>query len=338
MSKSLKAIFVIFFATLLSLTACTKKANKISAAGATFPYPLYAKWISDYKTKAPGPEITYQSIGSGGGVRQLIEGTIDFGASDDPMKAEDLAKSKWPIIQVPTTMGGVVLAYNLPSANGSLNLSGEVLAQIFLGKIAKWDDIAIKTLNPTLNLPSKDILSVHRADGSGTTAIFTDYLSKMDGEWKEKLGKGKSINWPNGIGGKGNEGVTAMIKQTEGAIGYVGLEFALKNSITYANIKNAQGDFIHADIKSVSAAAEGITSFDMDKIASITNSPAPGAYPISAFTFLLLPKKGNAALEEEIKKFVSWCLTEGQASAGSLSYSALPTSMATAILEAVKNF
>jgi len=302
-------------------------AQDLNGAGATFPYPIYGKWFSDY-ARETGVRINYQSIGSGGGIRQLTEGTVDFGASDAPMTDAELAKTKSPVLHFPTVLGAVVITYNLPGVDRALRLSGPVLADIFLGKITRWNDSRIAALNPGVALPSSDILVVHRSDGSGTTYIFSDYLSAVSPAWKSRPGKGKELAWPTGLGAKGNEGVAGQVKQMPGAIGYVELAYAKQNGLAYASMQNAAGSFVAPTIESVTAAAAGAASHlpaDTDYRISIVNAPGADAYPISSFTYLLVSanqrdaKKGKALVD-----FLNWYLREGEKSAASLDYAPLP--------------
>jgi len=302
----------------------------INGAGATFPYPMYSKWFDEYHKKNPNLSINYQSIGSGGGIRQITEGTVDFGASDGPMNDEQLKayqdKHGSAILHFPTVLGAVVPTYNIPGIDVALNFTPEALAGIFLGKITKWNDPAIASVNKGVNLPANDIVVVHRADGSGTTYCWTDYLSKVSDEWKTKIGKNTSVNWPVGLGGKGNEGVTGTVKNTPNSIGYVELIYAEANKIPYGNVKNAAGVFVKASLAGVTAAAAGAAK-DMpdDFRVSITNAPGKDAYPISTFTWLLIPAKfSDNAKRDAIKGFVSWMLNDGQNFAEALSYARLP--------------
>lgn len=323
--------------TVTSLNAASGSVKKINGAGASFPYPLYSKWISEYTKQNPETQINYQSIGSGGGIRQVQKETVDFGASDAPMKDDDLKKVSFEIKHIPTVLGAVVVAYNIKGIEGQLNLDGDTLSKIFLGKITKWNDPAIVAMNKTATLPKEDILIVHRADGSGTTSIFSEYLSKISADWKSSVGEGKTLEWPVGIGAKGNEGVTAMIKQTSGAIGYIGLEYALTNDIAMAKLKNKKGEFVNPSVDAVSKSAAGIKNFDGDMRMSITDADAKGAYPISAFTYILLPlRTNNAEALDEVKKFVKWGLTLGQAMAPELNYAPLPVALRDALLERIK--
>lgn len=299
----------------------------LTGAGATFPYPIYSKWISDYSAKT-GIKINYQAIGSGGGIRQLSEGTVDFAGSDAPMTDDELAKAKGgPILHFPSVLGAVVLTYNLPDLTQPLSLSGEVVADIFLGKITKWNDRRIAQLNPGAKLPAGDIIVTHRSDGSGTSYIFTDYLSKVSPEWSTRVGKNTSVSWPVGLGGKGNEGVTQQVKQNPGSIGYVELIYAVSNKLPYAQVKNASGAFVEPSLASVSAAAAGADlGANTDFRVSITNAPGAAAYPISSFTWLLVRKDGkDVAKAKLIKDFLTWMIgADAQKMAAELEYAPLP--------------
>ena len=303
----------------------------INGAGATFPYPIYSKWFDVYAKENPGVKFNYQSIGSGGGIRMLSNRTVDVGASDAPMTNQQLADAPGKILHFPSVMGAVVVAYNLPGFTGTLRLTGPVIADIYAAKITKWDDDQIKALNPGVAIPSQDIVVCHRSDGSGTSYIFTDYLSKVSSSWASDPGKGTAVKWPAGLGGKGNEGVTALIQQTPGAIGYIELIYALNNKIPFAQIQNKAGNWINASLAGVTAAAAS-SAGDMaaDFRVSITNAPGAEAYPISSFTWLLVyQKQTNKDVGEQIKKFLSWALTEGQTLAPSLEYAALPPEVIT---------
>src|ERR1700680_4855605 len=291
-------------------------ALSINGAGATFPYPMYSKWFDDYHKKNPDLQINYQSIGAGGGIKQVSEGTVDFGATDGPMNDEQLKayqdKHGFPILHFPTVLGADVPTYNISGVSGELNFTREALAAIFLGKVTKWNDPLIAGANKGVNLPASDIVVVHRSDGSGTSYIWTDYLSKVSDEWKTKVGKGTSVNWPVGLGGKGNEGVAGLLKQTPDSIGYIELIYAVQNKLPYGLVKNASGAFVKATLEGVSAAAAGASIPDDFRV-SITNAPGPAAYPISSFTWLLIPAKiDDAAKREAIKGFLAWMLTSGQ--------------------------
>lgn len=302
----------------------------INGAGATFPYPIYSKWFDTYHQKNSNLQFNYQSVGSGAGIKQITDGTVDFGASDGPMNDEQLKgfqdKRGSAILHFPTVLGAAVPTYNIPGVTGTLNFTPEALAGIYLGKVTKWNDPAIAGANKGVNLPAQDIVVIHRSDGSGTTYIWTDYLSKISDEWKSKVSKSTSVNWPVGLGGKGNEGVTELIKQTPNSIGYVELIYAIQNNIPNGTVKNSSGNFIKADLASVSAAAAGAAK-DMpnDFRVSITNAPGKTAYPISSFTWLLVPAKiQDAAKRDAIKGFLKWMVTDGQGYAEPLAYAKLP--------------
>jgi phosphate transport system substrate-binding protein len=302
----------------------------INGAGASFPYPMYSKWFDEYHKKNGNIQINYQSIGSGGGIKQVTEGTVDFGASDGPMNDDQLKafqdKHGFGILHFPTVLGADVPAYNIPGVSAELTFTPDSIAGIFLGKITKWNDPAIAGANAGVKLPANDIVVVHRSDGSGTSYIWTDYLSKVSDDWKNKVGKGTSVNWPVGLGGKGNEGVTGLIKQTPNSFGYVELIYAIQNSMPYGKVKNSSGTIVKADLASVTAAAAGAAK-DMpaDFRVSITNAPGKNAYPISSFTWLLIPEKfSDASKRDAIKGFVIWMLTDGQNDTEALSYAKLP--------------
>jgi phosphate transport system substrate-binding protein len=320
-----------FFAILLLATVvCAQAAVLINGAGATFPNPIYSKWFDEYHKKKPDTEINYQSVGSGAGIKQVTDGTVDFGATDGPMNDDQLKayqeKHGSGILHFPTVLGAVVPTYNIPGVSAALNFTPEALAGIFLGKITKWDDPAIAGANKGVKLPSTDIVVVHRSDGSGTTYCWTDYLSKVSDEWKNKVGKGTAVNWPVGLGGKGNEGVTGQIKNAPNSIGYVELIYAAANNISYGSVKNSSGAFIKAELVSVSAAAAAVAKTMPDDFrVSITNPPGKSAYPISTFTWLLIPQKfSDAGKRDSIKGFLKWMLTDGQNYAEQLSYAKLP--------------
>lgn len=307
----------------------------LTGAGATFPAPLYTKWFSDYATKN-NVKINYQAIGSGGGIRQLTEGTVDFGASDAPMTDDEMSKLKAPVYHIPTVLGAVCITYNVDGVTQPLKLNGDVIAAIFGGKITKWNDKAISSLNAGVKLPSQDILVVHRSDGSGTTYIFTDYLSTVNADWAKAPGKGKEVQWPVGIGGKGNEGVAGQVKQTPGAIGYVELVYAKQNNLPVASIKNAAGQFVQPSVESVTAAGDGAASKfppSTDYRVSIVNAPGAAAYPISSFTYLLVDKTlTDAAKGKKLVDFLHWALTDGEQDAAALYYSPLPQSLDTRLV------
>ena len=309
----------------------------LTGAGATFPYPIYSKWISDYLAKT-GVKINYQQIGSGGGIRQLQEGTIDFGGSDAPMTDEEMAKAKGgPILHIPSVLGAVVLTYNVPNVAQPLNLTGDVIADIFLGKITKWNDSRLGALNPGVTLPASDILVVHRSEGSGTTYIFSDYLTAVSPAWAAGPGKGKELKWPVGLGGRGNDGVAGQVKQTPGTIGYVELAYANQNRLAVAKVKNAAGQFVAPTIESITAAAAGAAEKlppTTDYRVSIVNAPGATAYPISSFTWLLVyQRQTDAAKGKKLVDFLKWALTEGEASAAALDYAPLPQAVGTQLME-----
>ena len=307
----------------------------LTGAGATFPYPLYSKWFSDYASQE-GVKINYQSIGSGGGIRQLSEGTVDFGASDSPMSDEDIAKAKGPIMHFPTVLGAVAVTYNLPALTAPLKLSGDVLADIFAGRITKWNDPRIAGMNAGLSLPADDILVVHRSDGSGTTFVFTDYLAAVSPSWASGPGRGKEVPWPVGLGGKGNEGVAGQVKQTPGAIGYVELAYAKQNNLSTAAIRNASGNFVAPTPEGMTAAAAAVSANlpgDTDYRLTIVNAAGADAYPISSFTWILVYRdQSDAAKGAKMKDFLRWALTEGEKQAAALDYAPLPESMASRLV------
>lgn len=312
----------------LALAGCGGgTATSLNGAGATFPYPLYSKWFSDY-ARATGVRINYQSIGSGGGIRQFSEGTVDFGATDGPMTDEQMAAVGGNVLHVPTILGAVVLTYNLPAlGEARLRLDAATIADIFLGKVTRWNDPRLVALNPGVPLPSRDLIVVHRSDGSGTTYVFVDYLSKVSEEWRSRVGLATSVNWPTGLGGKGNEGVTQQVKQLEGSIGYVELVYALANRIPYAEVRNAAGSFVDATLESVTAAASSTPlPPSTDFRVSITNAPGAAAYPIASFTWLLVhPDNPDQAKARTLKDFLTWMISpEAQDAARGLGYAPLP--------------
>jgi phosphate transport system substrate-binding protein len=316
--------------------AASSSGAALTGAGATFPYPLYSTWFGSYATKT-GVKINYQSIGSGGGIRQLSERTVDFGASDAPMSDAELGKAKGGrILHVPTTLGAVVLVYNLSDVTVPLKLSGEVVAAIFQGQITKWNDARIAALNAGVALPASDILVVHRSDGSGTTYVFTDYLASVSPAWATKPGKGKEVQWPVGLGAKGNEGVAGQVKNTPGALGYTELAYATQNKLSTASIQNANGEFVAPSIAAVTAAAAGASAklpATTDYRVSIVNAPGAGVYPISSFTWLLVYEKpADAVKGKQVTDFLRWALTDGQAMAAPLDYAPLPEAMRTALI------
>ena len=329
MKKTLLVVWLMMLT--LAVTAPHAAAQggtiNLNAAGATFPYPIYSKWFDVYHTAHPNIQINYQSIGSGGGIRQLQAGTVDFGASDGPMSDDQLAQSKFKILHFPTVLGAVVPTYNIAGVSGELNFTQKALAGIYLGTITKWNDPEIAKANSGVNLPNTDIVVVHRSDGSGTSYIWTDFLAKVSDDWKNKVGKAAtSVNWPVGLGGKGNEGVTGLVKQTPNSIGYIELIYAIQNKIPYGNVQNAAGKFVKADLASVTAAAAAdAKSIPDDFRVSITNAPGPKVYPIASFTWLLIPAQiQDAAKRDAIKDFLKWMLIEGQKYNEALSYAQLP--------------
>jgi phosphate transport system substrate-binding protein len=312
-------------------------ADTLNGAGATFPYPIYSKWFSEYHNLHPEVEINYQSIGSGGGIRQLLTGTVDFGATDGPMTNEQLAQSKTKILHIPTVLGAVVPAYNLSGVTVELKFTGPILADIYLGKITSWNDKAIAAVNPGVNLPADRIVVVHRSDGSGTSYVFTDYLSKVSKEWEAQVGKNTSVKWPIGLGAKGNEGVAGMIRQLPGSIGYVELIYALQNKISYGSVQNAAGQIVRASLESTTAAAASLKNMPADFRVSITNAPGKDAYPIATFTWLLIPVQAkDPAKTRLIVDFLNWMLDEGQKQAPQLMYAELPQSVAEKVRATVK--
>ena len=324
-----KSLFVIgLFVFAMSFA----QAQKLTGAGATFPYPIYSKWFSEYSAAHPGVEVNYQSIGSGGGIRQVTSGVVDFGASDMPMTDAMLASSKVKLIHIPTVLGAVVPVFNVPGAE-NLRFSGELLADIYLGKITNWDDARIASDNPGVKLPDQKIIVVHRSDGSGTSFIFTDYLSKVSKAWASGPGSGTSPSWPVGVGGKGNEGVAGLVRQLPGAIGYVELIYALQNQISFGAIRNTAGTWVTASIPGVTEAAASVKSMPADFRVSITNAPGKNAYPISSFTYLLIPAQGNDQTRRRVlKDMLSWIVKSGESEVSALSYAPLPSNVAEKVL------
>ena len=301
-------------------------AQNINGAGATFPYPIYSKWFSEYTQQHPSVKINYQPIGSGGGIRQVSEGTVDFGATDGPMNDDQIKSAKVKTMHIPTVLGAVVPIYNIPGVNKELNFSGDVIADIYLGKITTWNDPRIVKENPGVNLPANAILPVYRSDGSGTTYIFTDYLSKVSSDWASKVGKNTSVKWPTGIGQKGSEGISGMVRQSPNSFGYVELIYAAQNKMSYGSVKNAAGKFVRASTDGVTAAAAASAkAMPADFRVSITNAPGEGSYPISSFTWLLIPThSADPAKGKALADFLSWMLDHGQSEAATLSYAPLP--------------
>jgi phosphate transport system substrate-binding protein len=333
--RAIRIACVLALSVLLALPARAEKIQ-INGAGATFPYPIYSKWFSEYNKLHPDVEVNYQSIGSGGGIRQLTAETVFFGATDGPMTEEQLKGAPGKVLHFPTVLGGVVPIYNLPGV-GELKFTGQVIADMVLGKITKWNDPALVKLNPGVKLPDTDLAIVHRSDGSGTTYIFVDYLAKVSPEFKQKVGVATSVNWPNGVGGKGNEGVSGLVKQTPGAFGYVELIYALQNKIEFGSVQNQAGEFVRSSLESVTAAAaSAANSMPEDFRVSITNAPGKGVYPISSFTWLLFyedPKDKKSA--KVMVDFLKWALTEGQKYTKDLGYAPVPQSVVGLEMKAV---
>jgi len=334
MTKSYRSKILLGLTVAFGLTATASAQMMINGAGATFPYPIYSKWFDEYAKVDPSVRFNYQSIGSGGGQKQIMAQTVDFGASDGPMSDENLSKAPGKILHIPTVAGAVVMTYNL-EGNPALKLDGETIADIFLGKVKKWNDPKIAASNPGIKVPDKEIVVVHRSDGSGTTFIFTDYLSKVSAEWKQKVGNNTSVNWPTGIGGKGNEGVSGQVKQTPNAIGYVELIYAIQNKMPYADVKNAAGQFVKPTLESVTAAL-GTANIPDDFRFSMTNAPGSNAYPIAGATWLLVyeqpkdPAKGKKLVE-----FLKWALTTGEGMAKDLNYAPLPDEIQQRVLKRI---
>jgi phosphate transport system substrate-binding protein len=327
MKKSL-AHLALFAVTLGGTSASAQ--TLVTGAGATFPYPIYSKWFNAYHKLHADVQLNYQSIGSGGGIKQVTEGTVDFGATDGPMTEQQLAdfskKRGGKALHFPTVLGADVPTYNIPGVTAQLNFTAAALADIFLGKITKWDDPELAKHNPGVKLPKQDIVVVHRSDGSGTTYVWVDFLSKVSPEWKSKVGVGTSVNWPVGLGGKGNEGVSGLIRQTKYSIGYVELVYAIQNKLSYGKVQNAAGKFVLADLKSVTAAAAGAAKAMPDDFrVSITHAPGADAYPVSSFTWLLIPSKiADAKKRDILIGFLKWMLHDGQQMVEALSYAQLP--------------
>ena len=320
---------------LIGVSATASAQMMINGAGATFPYPIYSKWFDQYASVDPSVRFNYQSIGSGGGQKQILAQTVDFGASDGPMSDENLSKAPGKILHIPTVAGAVVITYNVPG-NPKLKLDGATIADIFLGQIKKWNDPKIAALNSGTTLPDSDIVVVHRSDGSGTTFIFTDYVSKVSPEWKEKVGNNTSVNWPTGIGGKGNEGVAGQVRQTPGAIGYVELIYAVQNKMSYADVKDSAGEFVTPTLESVTAALAAATIPD-DFRFSMTNSSGKGAYPIAGATWLLVyQEQKDATKGKKLVEFLKWALTKGEQMAKDLNYAPLPVNVQERVLKRIE--
>ena len=329
--KRLAVSLCVLFAMLVTASAQVK----LNAAGATFPYPIYSKWFAEYNKVHPNVEINYQAIGSGGGIRQVSEGTVDFGASDGPMTDAQLAASKQKLLHIPTVLGSVVPSYNIPGVNQELKFTGALLADIYLGKVTTWNDARIAKLNPGVKLPGTTIVVVHRSDGSGTTYVWTDYLSKVSPEWKSSVGNSTSVKWPVGLGAKGNEGVAGLVRQMEGAIGYIELIYAIQNKIDFGLVQNAAGEFVKASLEGTSRAA-ATAKMPPDFRVSITNSPGKGVYPIATFTWLLIPThNADATKQKTIVDFLNWMVNDGQKLTESLDYAPLPTEVASKVKAAI---
>jgi phosphate transport system substrate-binding protein len=326
-------------AGVLALVAAGASAQNLNGAGATFPNPIYSKWFSEYNQLHPNVKINYQSIGSGGGIRQVTDGTVDFGASDVTMTDQQISQAKVKVMAMPTVLGAVVPVYNIPGVNKELNFSGDVIADIYLGKITKWNDGRIAKDNPGANLPDKAILPVYRSDGSGTSFIFTDFLSKVSPAWNSGPGKGAAINWPVGIGQKGNEGIAGMVRQSPYSFGYVELIYAVQNKMSYGLVKNSSGKFVKASTEGVTAAAAGAAkSMPADYRVSITNAPGADAYPISSFTWLLIPTHStDPAKAKALADFIGWMLDHGEAEAALLTYAPLPKQVQDMVRKSVAN-
>jgi phosphate transport system substrate-binding protein len=323
----------------LALVTAVAGAQNINGAGATFPNPIYSKWFSEYSQQHSNVHINYQPIGSGGGIRQVTDGTVDFGASDVTMTDEQLAQAKVKVVALPTVLGAVVPVYNLPGVSKPLNFSGDVIADIYLGKISKWNDPRLARDNPGVSLPDKAILPVYRSDGSGTTFIFTDFLAKVSPDWNSKVGKGASIKWPTGIGQKGNEGIAGMVRQAPNSIGYVELIYAIQNKMEFGAVRNSAGKFVQASTDGVTAAAAGAAkNMPPDYRISITNAPGPDSYPISSFTWLLIPThSADPTKAKVLADFMGWMLDHGQSEAAALSYAPLPKQVQDMVRKSVSN-
>jgi phosphate transport system substrate-binding protein len=333
MNRIVKRMFLLFLTvgiTLFGINVVGHTATvKLNGAGATFPYPLYSKWFNEYNKLKPDVQINYQSIGSGGGIQQIKAKTVDFGASDAPLSGDEEKAMPGPVVQIPTTAGSVTIVYNLPGVGKGLKLTSDTVADLFLGKIKKWNDSKIASQNPGVALPDMPVAVVHRSDGSGTTYIFTDYLAKVNGDFYWRVGRGKSVNWPAGIGGKGNEGVAGQVKQTPGAIGYVEFAYAVQNKLTYAALRNKNGKFVEPSIASTTAALAGsIKELQKDVRTSVTDAPGAESYPISGLTYLILYKSQEDTLKgKTLLQFLNWAMTDGQKLASPLYYSPLPVEL-----------
>jgi phosphate transport system substrate-binding protein len=321
----------------LAVLVASGWAQNLNGAGATFPYPIYSKWFNEYHKAHGDVQINYQSIGSGGGIRQVTAGTVDFGATDGPMSDQQLAEAKFKIFHVPTVLGAVVPAFNVPGVQAELRFSPATIAGIFLGKITSWNDKTIAADNPGVKLPDRSIIVAHRSDGSGTTYIWTDYLSKVSSDWKDQVGKGTSVKWPVGLGGKGNEGVAGMVRQMEGGFGYVELIYAIQNKITFGAVKNSAGSWVKASLESTTAAAASVKNMPADFRVSITNPPGKDAYPIASFTWLLVPAQfKDAAKGKVVVDFLNWMLDQGEPMASQLDYAPLPNEVKEKVRARIK--
>jgi len=324
-------------ALVAALAGVSGAETNLNGAGATFPNPIYQKWFTEYNKAHPDVKINYQSIGSGGGIKQLQAGTVDFGASDGPMTDEQLAATPGKVFHIPTVLGAVVLTYNVNGISQELKFTPDVIADIYLGNIKNWNDPRLAKANPGVKFPDEEIAVIHRAESSGTTYIFTDYLSKVSSAWKDKVGKNTAVNWPVGLAGKGNEGVSGMIKQTEGSIGYVELIYALSNKMPYGTVQNTAGSFVKASLESVTEAAGSVKEMPDDFRVSITNAPGKNAYPISSFTWLLVPAEwADAGKEKAFVDFLNWMVNDGQKLTSSLEYAPLPKSVAAKVKARIK--
>jgi phosphate transport system substrate-binding protein len=335
----MRKLVLLFLCVLLPLAVFGQ--TTLNGAGATFPNPMYSKWFSEYHKLHSDIQINYQAIGSGGGIRQVTEGTVDFGASDMPMTDDQLkaaqAKLKTKVLNIPTVLGAVVPAYNIPGVNGEVKFTPEILAGIFLGRITNWNDPAIGKVNPDLKFPNQEVVVVHRSDGSGTTFIWTDYLSKVSPDWRSQVGADTSVKWPKGLGGKGNDGVAGSIRQLRGAIGYVELIYAVQTRIPYGSVRNSAGVFLKASLEGVTAAAASVSKMPADFRVSITNPPGKDAYPICSFTWLLIPAQSKDAAKGKIlADFLNWMVTDGQTMTKDLTYAPLPDSVVANVKEAIK--
>jgi phosphate transport system substrate-binding protein len=330
--------FLMALALVAAMAGVSSAETALNGAGATFPNPIYQKWFSEYHNAHSDVKINYQSIGSGGGIQQLTAGTVDFGASDGPMTDEQLAKVSGKVFHIPTVLGAVVPTYNITGITSELKFSGDVLADIYLGNIKKWNDPRLAKSNPGVKFPDEEIVVVHRTDGSGTTYIFTDFLSKVSPAWKDKVGKGTSVNWPAGLGGKGNEGVSGMVKQTAGSIGYVELIYAVSNKMSYGSVQNPAGNFVKGSLESVTAAAASVKDMPDDFRVSITNAPGKEAYPISSFTWLLVPAEWpDAGKQKAFVDFLNWMVEKGQTMTSALEYAPLPKNVAQKVKARIKD-